>query len=415
MKFSKSLLSPIAVFWVLIVFIITLTWWSFVFEIDKSITLQGSVRPLKESSGIQTINGGRIKSFDLVTGQNIQQGDVIATFDFSEQNQRTEELRKQIQSLQIAKDRLFAGLDGEKVFTELPGYNAQNYEIQNKIFVAQLGASEREKEAVRIQIDNLAEQRRVLEEQAIANDAAVRLAAKKTTLVKTLFEKGYEGEIAFLSAQQEYDAAVVLGKELRSKQLQIDGEVNLLTQNIVQIDSSYSNQLANELFQVSMQIEQIASELNVLDAQINKQNLISPASGRVTKINVDSLGQVVEPGFVLAEYVPIDTDMALEIRISPQNINDIELGQTGRVVLSNMDVRSDDKIDATIIEIDGDVTMLEDGYRFYSGLAKFNTQKSVYLIPGVDGSIAINVGVRTVANYFLEPIIETMTKAMREK
>ncbi|NRQ01165.1 HlyD family efflux transporter periplasmic adaptor subunit [Marinobacterium sp. xm-d-530] len=415
MKFLKSLLSPLGVFWVLVGLLVTLTWWAFVFEIDKSITLPGNVRPLKASSGIQTINGGRIKSFDLVTGQMIKAGDVIATFDFSEQNQKAQELLKQKASLSIAKDRLVAGLDKATHFVFKDGYDAYHFDIQRKIFDAQLEANMREKSSVSIQIENLKEQQKVLEEQLRANKAAADLAAKKVRLVKELFERGFEGEIAYLTALQELDATRVSGQELNSKTLQIEREQELLNQKIVQIDTQFSNQLANELFQVSMQVEQISSELNVLNAQVTKQNLVSPASGRVTKINVDSLGQVVEPGFVLAEYVPLDTEMAFEMRINPQNINDIQPAQSGKIVLSNMDVRGGDKLEGVVFEIDGDVTVTKDGMRYYSAIAKIVDQKNSHLIPGVDGTIAINVGVRTIANYFLEPIIETMSNAMREK
>lgn len=392
-----------------------LTWWAFVFEIDKSITLQGSVRPLKASSGIQTINGGRIASFNLVTGQMIDKGEVLATFDFSEQFQRAAELKKQISSLNIAKERLIAGLDGLPTFEMQVGYDAGHYAIQNKIFEAQRDAVRREKDALLIQIANLVEQQSVIKKQKQANEAAILLAQKKLSLVRQLFDKGFEGEIALLTAQQELEAARLTGSDLSSKVLQLNSEIALLRQNIIQIDTQSANQLANELFQISMQVEQLASEFNILDAQLTKQKLVSQVSGRITKVNVDDLGQVVEPGFVLAEYVPLNTEMAFELRINPQHINDINSGQSGQVVLSNMDVRSGEHIKGTVFEIDGDVTLLDSGERFYSGVAKISEQESERLIPGVDGSIAVNVGVRTVANYFLEPIIETMSSAMSEK
>lgn len=415
MKYLRNLLSPLSVFWVLFVGLVGIISWAFIFEIDKSITLPGSVRPLNASSGIQTLSGGRIKSFSLETGMKIHQGDLVATFDFSEQTQKLAELSKQMMSMSIARDRLIAALDGKPAFLYRDEYDREFYEIQNKIFSVELEASKREKRVIRVQIENFYEQMRVLLEQIEASDTEVGLNEKKYVLVSRLFEKGFEGEIALLEAQQELDRAKLRTGELEGQYTQLQGEVATLQEKIVQVDNSSDRKLASELFKIGVQIEQLTSEKNILEAQIRKQNLISSGSGRITKVNVDSVGQVVEPGFTLAEYVSLDSEMAFEMRISPQHIKDIEIGQKGKIVLSNMDTRSGERLEGKVIEVDGDVTILEDGSRFYGGVVKLNKQDSKILVPGVDGTVAINIGKRTVANYFLDPIFDVLASAMNEK
>lgn len=415
MKCSRNLLSPLGIFWVLFVGLVSLTVWTFVFEIDKSIGLSGSVRPLNASSGIQTLSGGRIKSFVLETGMTIQQGDLVATFDFSEQTQKLAELTKQMSSLSVLRDRLIAALDGAPTFVYKDNYNQEFYEIQKKIFSVELEASDREKRAIGAQIDSLYAQMRVLSDQITASKAEVSLNDKKTILVSRLFEKGFEGEIALLEAQQELDRAKLRTGELESQYLQLAAEIGTLQEKIIQVDNSFARKLAAELYQVGMQIEQLTSEKNILEAQIRKQNLISSADGRITKVNIESVGQVVDPGFTLAEYVPSDTEMAFEIMISPQHINDIQIGQVGKVVLSNMDTRSGERLEGRVVAVDGDVTIIEDGTRFYSGVVALSAKDSDVLVPGVDGTVAINVGKRTIASYFLEPILHAVAGAMSEK
>lgn len=415
MKFSKSLLNPLGVFWVLFLMIASLIIWAFYFEIDKSITLTGNVRPVQDSSGIQTINGGRIKSYQLETGMRINKGDLVATFDYTEQTQKLAELSKQINSLRVVSDRLVAGLDKKKNFDYRREYDRQFYDIQKKIFTAELEASRREKRGIIVQIENLKAQVQMLTKQLTASEAEIELNAKKKHLVSQLFEKEFEGEIAFLEAQQEYDQSKLRNGELKSQRLQLAGEIETLQEKIVQVDNNFDRKIAAELFQISMQIEEIDSERNVLKAQIRKQNLISSENGRVTKVNVDNVGQVVEPGFTLAEFVSLDTDMAFEVMISPQYIKDISPGQFGKVVLSNMNTREGDSLYGRVFEIDGDVTVLENGDRFYRGVVFLDVQDSTILIPGVDGSVAVNLGKRTVANYFLEPILSAVSKALTEK
>ena len=415
MKFLKNSRSPLLVFWVLFALLSSAAAWSFIFDLDKSIILKGSIRPLNASFDVQTISGGRVVSFDLKVGQLLEKGQVIAEFDYSDQIQKAAEIEKRISSLTVVRDRLLAALEGSAKFKKKDEYQEENYNVQFRIHTAQMEAKKREESSLEIQIKSLTDRVSSLMVGIESLEKGISLAEKKVKLYEALFQKGYEGEIAYLSVLGELDAARERKRTANDEIFELISEINLLNHQKIQIDTTFTNNIANELFRANSEIEQLNSELSVLTVQALKQRLLATESGRITKVNIDSEGQVVEPGFSLVEYVPLGAEMAFAFEVSPQYINDLRIDQEGQISLSNMDTRSGDKLLGSILEIEGDITQNEAGERYYAGNAIIYNQKSPYLIPGVDGTISINVGKRKVADYFLEPIFEALSTTMREK
>lgn len=370
---------------------------------------------MNASFDVQTISGGRIVSFDLKVGQLLEKGQVIAEFDYSDQIQKATEIGKRINSLSVVRDRLLAALEGDLKFIKKDNYQEENYKVQVRIHTAQMEAKKREEDSLQIRINSLTDRVSSLMMGMESLQKGISLAEKKVTLYEALFRKGYEGEIAYLSVLGELDAARERKRTANDEILELIGEINLLNHQKIQIDTTFTNSIANELFKANSEIEQLSSELSVLTVQALKQRLLATESGRITKVNIESEGQVVEPGFSLVEYVPLGAEMAFAFEVSPQYINDLRIDQEGQISLSNMDTRSGDKLLGSIIEIEGDITQNEAGERYYAGNARITNQKSPHLIPGVDGTISINVGKRKVADYFLEPIFEALSTTMREK
>ncbi|HPE31423.1 MAG TPA: HlyD family efflux transporter periplasmic adaptor subunit, partial [Parvularculaceae bacterium] len=142
--------------------------------------------------------------------------------------------------------------------------------------------------------------------------------------------------------------------------------------------------------------------------------------GLVKSMSVNSVGGVVGPGQVIAEVVPLDEELIVEIKISPKDIGNIQAGRAVDVKFSAYDYSQFGSIRGTLDYVSATTFSGPGGERFYRGKVKLDKNyvgddpDHNIIIPGMTVMADIILGDRTLLAHLLSPAQKIAGGAFKE-
>ena len=119
--------------------------------------------------------------------------------------------------------------------------------------------------------------------------------------------------------------------------------------------------------------------------------------------------------------MPDNTEMIVRARLLPQDVADVTLNQMARISLSAYDVSRYGALEGSVIHVVSNTTEQEGVPPFYETLIAIpdpmfaTTGVSPDIVPGMQVTVDIIGGKRTVMDYILSPIQRATEVAFREK
>lgn len=138
------------------------------------------------------------------------------------------------------------------------------------------------------------------------------------------------------------------------------------------------------------QIEQAEAQLSLLDEQLTRLRITAPFDGIVVSGDLSQqLGAPVERGNVLFEVAPLN-EFRIVLKADERDIVELQLGQTGELVLTSMPDRG---FPFTVEKITP-ISTSQEGRNFYRVEARTRAEDSQALRPGMQGVAKIDIGER---------------------
>ena len=126
--------------------------------------------------------------------------------------------------------------------------------------------------------------------------------------------------------------------------LRLDRQATEMRGQLAEAQSKIANTLASFRSQADEDLAKSKGDLAVLDENIKsaqdrvrRTDLKAPVHGIVNKLNVTTIGAVVQPGANVMDIIPLDDSLLVEGRIRPQDIAFIRPNQDAVVKLSAYD------------------------------------------------------------------------------
>jgi adhesin transport system membrane fusion protein len=168
---------------------------------------------------------------------------------------------------------------------------------------------------------------------------------------------------------------------------------------------------------------------NIKSAQdrVRRTDLKAPVYGIVNKLNVTTVGAVVQPGANVMDIVPLDDSLLVEGRIRPQDIAFIRPNQDAVVKISAYDSSVYGSLKGKVERISADTIVDEKAERserqetFYRVMVRTDKNhlgtatNSLPIIPGMVTTVEILTGEKSVLDYLLKPARTLRDDALRER
>ena len=176
----------------------------------------------------------------------------------------------------------------------------------------------------------------------------------------------------------------------------------------------------SDLSRKQADIESLQERIPVLQDRVNRTLVSSPKNGIINRLVITTIGGVAEPGGALAEIVPLNEDLIIEVEISPKDIAFIVAGQRALVKLTAFDFSKYGSLTGKVLTVGADSIQKDDGSRWYLCEIAIPVNritslgKTITILPGMVAQVDIVNGERTIMNYLLEPVTKVTEEAFRE-
>ena len=404
------------------VLVFFLLWASFA-KLEEVARGDGKVIPSSEVQVIQNLEGGIIDEFLVKEGDRVQEGQVIlkmrniqAKADFQATNQKYLGLMTTITRLQAEADGKDPVFSDELIKGAPDSVEAERatYEANKKQNAGQLGVL---KEQLSQKQQEVAE----LERRISDVGGVMKLAQDEHNMVAPMVEKGAAAkkELLQLDRQIAEQRAELNGLKLALPRSQ--AAVKEAEQRIDELTSGFKATAQKELSEKTIELNSIKETLAGYQDRSERTEIKSPVIGMVKDIKIKTVGGVVRSGEPIMEIVPIEDQLIVEGRIKPSDIAFIHPGQKAIVRLSAFDSSIYGSFEGEVADISADSITNDKGESFYRVKVRIKESKMTKggkeydIIPGMQATVDVITGQKTVMAYLLKPFTKAAQTALRER
>jgi membrane fusion protein, adhesin transport system len=423
--------------------------WSMFANVLQVSTGTGQVIPENRLKTIQSLDGGVVAEILAKPGDEVREGTVIARLDAIYAGSSLNEAAEQIAALEATSTRLKGQLKllapyitaNQKKQASRPKTNLavaisdtildfpDTLQLSNPSLVQENTAQ------FMTVMQELAAAIMSVEEQIVQKQLELRSANLQLSTVKQaqviaradldglqkLLKSGAAGKGEVMVAKARYN-------ELRGQVEQLSLAEPKAKSVISQLNAQIDERIGNLQTRTSEQLNETQIRLNTLKAQLPvlakrsaNTEVLAPATGIIKQMSITTRGQVIRPGEIIADIVPSDSPLLVQVRVKPEDIAFIATGMPALVKLTAFDFSIFGSINGRVVRIATDSTTDERGAIYYIVDVKTETDhierkgESWPVKVGMVANVDIVTGKQSIFQYFTKPIHRMTQSALRER
>ncbi|MBM6550446.1 HlyD family type I secretion periplasmic adaptor subunit [Marinomonas ostreistagni] len=411
------------ILWCVLLFVVCALIWAYFTELDEVTVGDGKVIPSSQVQVIQNLEGGILKEINVRIGQRVEAGDLLMTIENTEALSTLRERQAEEMNLLARAARLYAEANGQapdfpdrltKDYQDLIDRETNLYDNRAASLAANQAIFEQQVQQRRQEI--------VEQEAKLSNlRSSYELASEELRLTRPAFAQGAVSRVELLQLERQVNQ---LQGELEATRLALPRARSALVEAQTKLEESeakFRAEAQEQLTDVRADLDSIREASVSLEDKVNRTLVTSPVKGVVKQIEINTVGGVIRPGMNLMEVVPIEDSLLIEARIKPEDIGFIKPDLPAVVKLSAYDFSIYGGLEASVETISADTIVDEEGNSFY--VVRVRTDKSYLgseanplpIIPGMQASVDIITGKKTIIDYILKPIFKAKQNALRER
>lgn len=403
--------------------------WATTMELGGAVVASGSLVVDSNVKKVQHLSGGIVKEIRVHEGDHVKAGDILVRLDETQTKAANAVVVKSLEELTAQQSRLEAERDGADHIDFPPVVldSKRNADIakimaaQQKLFELREDDRDGKKAQLNERISQLKEEIQGYIGQTVSKDREIELINKELDGVKQLRIQNLV-PMSRLTAL-ERDAARIQGErsQLTAATAQAKGKITETELQIIQVDQDLRSEVGKELAETRAKISEFVERKVATDDQLNRIDIRAPQDGIVQQLAVHTVGGVIAAGDTIMLIVPDEENLIVEVKIAPQDIDQLYRGQTATLRFSAFNSRTTPEIEGNVSLISADITQDQrTGMSYYIARIKFGASQvarlgSVKLIAGMPVVAFIKTSERTMLSYLTKPLRDQAERAFKEK
>jgi adhesin transport system membrane fusion protein len=367
-------------------FIIVILIWAKFAILDEITVAAGKVIPSSQVQVIQNLDGGIVAAIYVREGDIVQKDQILMRLDDTRYASAYREALAKYWALTASTARLMAEETGAKTITFPQALIQEQPElVKNETLLFNQHV-----EDLNATLDTLRK--------------SYNLANQELNISKPMVAEGLISQIELLRTERE---------------------VNDLQGKISQALEGFQSKAHDQLSEQTAQLASLQEALAGLKDRMVRTTIRSPVYGTVKKINIATIGGVIQPGMNIMEIVPLEDTLLIEARVRPSDIAFIHPGQQAMVKFTAYDFSIYGGLQGTVEYISADTIKDQDNPQdketYYKILVRTTSnhlgtdEKPLPIIPGMTAMVDIKTGRKSVLDYLLNPIFKASENALRER
>ncbi|MDE8602415.1 HlyD family type I secretion periplasmic adaptor subunit [Marinomonas sp. RSW2] len=411
------------ILWVIFIFVAAALVWANYTALDEVTVGDGKVIPTSQVQQIQNLEGGILKEINVKVGQVVDSGQVLMTIENTEALSSLREQQAEFVNLQVRATRLQA--ESYRIEPEFDADIKKQYPLvvnrELDLYNNRLESLRTNQASFQQQIEQRKQE--IVEQQAKLDNLkqSYVFSKEELDLTRPAFEQGAVSRVELLQLERQVNQ---LQGDLEATQLAIPRARSALKEaqsNLAESDAQFRAEAQEDLTSVKSKLDQLKEASVSLEDKVSRTQVRSAVKGIVKQIQLNTVGGVIKPGMNLMEIVPIEDSLLIEAKVRPENIGFIQPGLNAVVKLSAYDFAIFGGLHSTVENISADTILDEEGNSFF--LVRVRTDKNYLgtkqaplpVIPGMQATVDIITGKKTLLDYLLKPILKAQQNALRER
>jgi HlyD family type I secretion membrane fusion protein len=401
--------------------------WAATAELSGAVVGQGQVMVDKDLRAIQHLDGGIIRSIDVKKGDAVQEGQVLFTLDSTQMAAESEIMRGQMLDLLAKRQRLIAERDGAwemsvgKVSDGIDLANSQAYAGENRLFKGNLTNRTSEIAQLKQGLLQSREELQGLNAQLKSNAKELELVQAEFDKVQMLQKKGLIDGTRVYSSSRDLNRLKGEHEQIGSNIKKSKAQASEIELRVSAVEDQARTEAQKQLSEIEPKIAELVERRSANANRLTRMDIRSPISGIVNEVSVNTIGGVITPAQKLVTIVPDHAKLQVEVKVQPNDIDQIYVGQKAKLKFTAFSSRKTPEIFGNVAFVSpATSTDQSNGHVYYvtqvevtpDELAKLGEKK---LVPGMLVETFIQTESRTALSYLVKPFQDQIERAFTER
>lgn len=404
--------------------------WAVLTEISGAIIASGRIEVDQNRQVVQHLDGGVIDDILIEEGDEVEAGQLLLRLDESELRSSLAIAESQLFELMARRGRLEAERDehDDIVFAPLLLQAAhENTDVadmvegQERLLTARDTSISQEIDQLRQQIDQIGDQIDGIMAQKRALADQLELVQEERADQQSLLDRGLAQAARVLALRRE--AARMSGTlgELDGNHAQAQRRISEIEIQILRLQSQRREEAITQLRDIQSRELELREQRLALRERLNRLSITAPVSGIVYDMRVFALRSVIRPAEPILYIIPQNRPLVISAQVEPIHIDKLSIGQDVTLRFSALDQSQTPELIGQVKLISADALQDENTrqpyFRVEIALSEGEQDRlpqGITLVPGMPVEAFIRTADRTPMTYFLKPLTDYFTKALRE-
>lgn len=400
--------------------------WAAVAPLDSAALAPGVVVVQSFRKSIQHLEGGIVKELLVRDGDLVKAGAPLIVLDETQTRADYEVTRSQLIAAQATEARLRAERDDLEAidFSSMIEQDTQRTlearEGEIQVFKARRNSRLGEISVLQERIGQLHEQVNGLKQVIGTKGSLERSFSTEIRELKELLADGFVEKQRLLEQERNLDRTRAEIADHRSEITKTQLQINETKLQILQLNKDFNAEVVSQLAEVQTKVFDLQEKKAALEDRLNRVVIRAPEDGMILGMKVHTIGGVISPATPLLEIVPSVSDLIVEAKVSPNDIDRVEIGKPAEIRFSNFNSSTTPLIGGRVIHVSADRLEEQDGTPYYLarvGLTEEGAMRlgGLRLQPGMPADVFINTGERTLLQYLIQPAADAFARSLIEE
>ena len=378
---------------------------------------------------VQHQKGGTVAEVIVKNGDRVDAGQILVRLDDTQTRANLAIVSKRLKELAARTARLLAERDaGETIaFPESLLKDRSAVEVaamldgEQRLFDDRRSSRTGRKAQLAERVRQLSKQAEGLTSQQDGKRQAIAILKKELASLQSLLDQGIIPATRVYALQR--DAADLTGElgSLVASEAETNGKMVETHLQIIQVDDDQRTEVSDQLRQAESETGEYSERLIAAEDDLKHIDIRAPQSGIVHQLSVHAAGAVVTPGEAIMQIVPDNDALLPELKLSPQDIDQVTIGQDVTLRFSAFSQRSTPELNGRVSKIAADLTTDQrTGQTYYSLRVAIPEEEWTKLeglapVAGMPVEAFVQTGERTALAYLTKPLTDQIARAFREE
>ncbi|PZM15068.1 HlyD family type I secretion periplasmic adaptor subunit [Rhizobium tubonense] len=378
---------------------------------------------------VQHLKGGTVGEIFVKNGDRVAASQILVHLDDTQTLANLGIISKRLSQLAARSSRLTAerdGKDGIAFPTELAAASgapeiAAMIDGETRLFNDRRASKIGKKAQLMERIHQLAQEADGLNAQQDGKRSAIEIIGKELADLQPLLQQRIIPATRVYSLQR--DAADLTGQlgNLVASTAETKGKIAETELQIIQVDDDQRTEVSDQLRQAQGEAGEYSERLIAAQDELKHIDIRAPQAGIVHQLAVHAPGAVITPGEAIMQIVPSQDALTPEVKLSPQDIDQVRSGQSVVLRFSAFNQRDTPELNGIVTGVSADLTTDQrTGQSYYSLRVKVPDEEWLRLgnlapVAGMPVEAFIQTGDRTALAYLTKPFTDQVARAFKEE